>query len=78
MAKCSRCSGFAALVLEFNAIQLKVVRCLICGHRVYPQGWTADDDYDGNVELLEAMGKIDGKGYWVWLERKLRENPGKY
>jgi len=45
---------------------------------VYPPQWTADDDFDPIVELLEAMGKIDGKGYWVWLERKLRENPGKY
>jgi hypothetical protein len=78
VAKCSRCSGFAALVLEHNACRLKVTRCFICGHRVYPPEQTADDDFDPVVELLEAMGGSAGRGYWKWVELMLQKHPGRF
>ncbi len=40
---------------ELGTVGLMVIRCLICGWRVYPPGRYVEDDFDGSHALIRFL-----------------------
>ncbi len=61
---CPRCSGLIVSVYEWNSYGLQVIKCVLCGWRVYPDQSFVDPDTA--VELLTAMVKDQDRTDTPW------------